>query len=69
MLFSIHNAIYCWTLKKTILFSGFKNPYKKSAKQENLNLSMNGILKNGKMIKRNQTKTLRRLDLMLRNLG
>jgi hypothetical protein len=28
--------------KKTILFSGFENPYKKSPKQENSGLFMNG---------------------------
>jgi hypothetical protein len=28
----------------TVLFSGFKNPYKKSGKQENLSLSTNSIL-------------------------
>jgi hypothetical protein len=36
-------------LKKTVLFSGFKNPYKKSAKQENSSLFMNSILYNEKM--------------------
>jgi hypothetical protein len=32
------------TLKKIILSSGFKNPYKKSVKQENASLFMNSIL-------------------------
>jgi hypothetical protein len=31
-------------LKKTILFSGFNNPYKKPKKQENSSLFMNSIL-------------------------
>jgi hypothetical protein len=35
-------------LKKTILFSGFQNPYKKSAKKENSSLFLNSIFK-GKM--------------------
>ncbi len=30
-------------LKKTILYSGFKNTYKKSAKQENSSVFMNSI--------------------------
>jgi hypothetical protein len=29
-------------------FSGFKNPYKKSAKQENLSLIVNSIFRTGK---------------------
>jgi hypothetical protein len=40
-----HNPCYSRILKKTILFSGFENPYKKSAKQENSSLF---ILQNGK---------------------
>jgi hypothetical protein len=32
---AIHSPFYWRISKKTILFSGFKNPYKKSAKQEN----------------------------------
>jgi hypothetical protein len=36
--------------QKTILFSGFKNPYKKSTKQENSSLFMNSILYNGKRL-------------------
>jgi hypothetical protein len=34
---AIHSPLYLQYLKKTILFSGFKNPYKKSTKQENSN--------------------------------
>jgi hypothetical protein len=44
--------------RKTILFPGFKNSYKKSAKQENLSLFMNSIVWNGKMRVENKTKTL-----------
>jgi len=44
----LHHAIYSpfyWRiLKKAILFSGFKNPYKKSTKQEKSSLFMNSIL-------------------------
>jgi hypothetical protein len=35
LLHAIHSAFYWRILKKTILVSGFKKPYKKSAKQEN----------------------------------
>ncbi len=31
-------------LQKTLLYSGFKNPYEKSAKQENSSLFMNSLL-------------------------
>jgi hypothetical protein len=34
----IHSPFYLRMLKKTILYSGFNNPYKKSAKQENSGL-------------------------------
>jgi hypothetical protein len=38
-------SILPWRIfKKTILFCGLKNPYKKSAKQENSSLFMNSIL-------------------------
>jgi hypothetical protein len=36
LLLAIHSAFYWRILKKTILFSGFKIPYKKSWKQEKL---------------------------------
>ncbi len=49
LLHPIHRPFYWRILKKTILYSGFKNTYKKSAKQENSSLFMNSILKNGKM--------------------
>ncbi len=48
--------LYLQIFKKTILFSGFKNPYKKSAKQEDSSLFMNSILKNEEMRAENQTK-------------
>jgi hypothetical protein len=44
LLYDIHSILYWRILKKTILFSGFKNPYKKSAKQEYPILFMNSIL-------------------------
>jgi hypothetical protein len=55
---AIHSPFY-WRifLKKTILLSGFKNPYKKIHKHENSSLFMNSILYNGKMGIENQTKT------------
>jgi hypothetical protein len=57
LLRAIHSPFYWRIFKKTILFSGFKNPYKKSAKQENSSLFMKSILLNGKMKVENQTKT------------
>jgi hypothetical protein len=54
LLHAIHSILYWRILRKTIVFSGFKNSYKKSAKQEN---------------PRNQTKTLvRENEFMPRNL-
>ncbi len=35
LLHAIHDPFYWRILGKTMLFSGIKNPYKKSAKQEN----------------------------------
>jgi hypothetical protein len=51
-----------------VLFSGFKNPYKKSAKQENSSQIMKSILPKGKIRVENQTKIRVRDDFMLRNL-
>ncbi len=36
LLHDIHSSFYWRILKKNILFCGFKNPYKKSAKLEKL---------------------------------
>jgi hypothetical protein len=57
LLHAIHSPFYWRILKKTILFSGLKNPYEKSTKQENSSLFKNSILQNGKMRVENQTKT------------
>ncbi len=54
---AIHSPFYWRILKKSILFSGLKNPHKNSAKPENSRLCMNSILQNGKMRVENQTKT------------
>jgi hypothetical protein len=43
LFYAIYNPFYWRILKKTILYSGFKNTYKKSAKQENSSLFMNSI--------------------------
>jgi hypothetical protein len=40
----IHSLFYWRIVKKTTLFSGFKNHHKKSSKQENSSLFMNSIL-------------------------
>jgi hypothetical protein len=54
----------------TVLFSDFKNPHKKSAKQASSSLFMNSILWNRKMKVENQTKHFywRRLKFLPRNL-
>ncbi len=44
LLHDIHSAFYWRILKKTVLYSGFNNPYKKYAKQQNSSLFMNSIL-------------------------
>jgi hypothetical protein len=44
LLHAIYSPSYWRVLKKTKLFSGFKNPYKKSTKHENSSLFMNSIL-------------------------
>ncbi len=44
LLHAIHSPFFWRILKKTILFSGFRKPYKKSAKQDNSSLFMNRIL-------------------------
>jgi hypothetical protein len=36
LLHAIHNPFYWRILKKTILYSGFNNPYKKSTKKQEL---------------------------------
>jgi hypothetical protein len=36
LLHALHRPFYRWILKENKLFSGFKNVYKKSAKQEKL---------------------------------
>jgi hypothetical protein len=63
---AIHSPFYWLILKKTILFSGFKNPYK----QENSRLFIKSILKDRKIRVESQTKTqvLRRLEFMPRKL-
>jgi hypothetical protein len=44
LLHAIQSSFYWRILKKTILFSGFENPDKKSAKQDNSSLFINNIL-------------------------
>ncbi len=44
LLHAILSLFYCRILQKTILYSGYKTPYKKSSKQENSSLFMNRIL-------------------------
>ncbi len=51
LLHAIHSPFFRSILKKNILFSGFKNHYKKSS-----SLFMTSILKNWKMRVENQTK-------------
>ncbi len=56
LLHAIYSPFYRQIFQKTKLFTGFQDPYQKSAKQENSRLFMNGILWNGKMRVENQTK-------------
>ncbi len=44
LLHALHRSFSLKILKETILFFGFKNPYKKSAKHENSSKLMNSIL-------------------------
>ncbi len=57
LLHAIHSPFFWWILKKTIVFSGFKYPCKKSPKQENSSLSMNSIVQNRKIRVENKTKS------------
>ncbi len=70
LLHAIHSPFNWRILKKPILLSGFKNPYKKSSKQENSSLFQNIILQNDKMRieKSGKISSLRRLEFMPRNL-
>ncbi len=56
LLHAIHSTFYWLILKKTILYSGFNNPVKKSVKQENLSIFVNSILLNRNKRVENQTK-------------
>ncbi len=44
LLHAIHNPLYWQILKKPILFSGFKNPYKKIRETRNSSLFVDSIL-------------------------
>jgi hypothetical protein len=57
LLYAIHSPFYLRIFKKTILFSGFKIPRKKSAKQESSSFFMNSISYKGKLRVGNLTKT------------
>ncbi len=57
LLHAIPSPFYWRILQKTILYSGFINPYKKYTKQENSSLFMNSILQKRKVRVENQTKT------------
>jgi hypothetical protein len=65
LLHAIHSPFYRRMLTKTILSFHFKNPYKKSANQENSSLFMKSLLKNWKMRVENQIKTRVREDSSL----
>ncbi len=56
LIHAIHSLSTSGFLKRIRLYSGFKNTYKKSAKQENLSLFTNSILYKGKMGVENQKK-------------
>jgi hypothetical protein len=66
----MHSLFYWRILKKIILFSGFKNPYRQNPqnkKLESLNENNCGERKN-EGIKPIKNLSLRRLELMPRNL-
>jgi hypothetical protein len=44
LLHDFYSTFYRQIFKKTRLFTGFQDPYQKSAKQENSSLFMKGIL-------------------------
>jgi hypothetical protein len=56
LLHAIHSLPTGGFLKKTRLYSGYKNSYKKAAKQENSSLFVNSILSKGKMRVENSNK-------------
>jgi hypothetical protein len=60
LLYAIYNLFYWRLLKKTVLYTDFKDSHKKSTKQENSSLFMNSILYNEKM--RAENLSLRRLE-------
>jgi hypothetical protein len=61
LLNAIHSLFYWRILKKTILYSGFKNLYEKIRETRKLRPMMNSILQNEKM-------SLRKLEFIPRNL-
>ncbi len=44
LLHAFHSPFYWRILQKTILYSGFKNPYEKSSKQKNSSIFVNSLL-------------------------
>jgi hypothetical protein len=64
LLYAVHNPFYWQIWKKTILFSGFKSPCKKYAKQEHSSLFMNNILQKKEGRKPNQKP---RLNMPVKN--
>jgi hypothetical protein len=66
LLHAIHSSFNWRILKKTKLFFGFKNTYKKSVKQKNLSLFMNSILLNRKI--KIENLSLKRLEFVPRSL-
>jgi hypothetical protein len=68
LLYAVNSPFYWWILKKVILFTGFKNPHKKSAEQEYLSLFMVSILQNAKKEVRKPHTNSKGLKFMPRNL-
>jgi hypothetical protein len=70
LLYAIHSLFYWRILKKSILFSGFKNPYRKIRKTRKLQ-SINEhhcVEQKIEGRKPNKNLSLRRLELMPRSL-
>jgi hypothetical protein len=70
LLHAIHSPFYLWILKKTILFSGFKNPYKKIRETRKLESIHRWLFVEGKNEggKPDKNSSQRRLEFIKRYL-
>jgi hypothetical protein len=70
-LHAIHSPFYRRILKRTILYSGFNNPYKKSARQDKLKSihEQHFVERKTEGRKPDKNSSLRSLEFMPRNLN